>query len=221
MLNILFPTSCNACKNRLLHGEHIMCGYCLHLLPMLCFHRTNDPKMKNIFYGRLPLEQATCLLKFEKKGRVQELLHRMKYKNRPEISNFFGKWLGTELAELPEYQKIDLVLPVPLHKKRLKQRGYNQVSGFGKEIANKLGVPFREDILKKVGVTPSQVFRKRASRVHRSEHFLLEKEKTIDGKHILLVDDIVTTGATLEGCALELLKSKGVRISVATIAMTC
>ena len=219
MLNLLFPKICNGCKSKLLKGEEILCAQCRHDLPLACFHRTHDTSMKNLFYGRFPIENATALILFQKKGITQEILHNLKYRNQKEISNFFGKWLGVELAKHLDYQSIDLVIPVPLHKKRLKKRGYNQVSGFGKEIANCLNVPFREDVLVKISQTDSQVFKKRLLRFETEEVFRVNHPELLTNKHILLVDDIVTTGATIEKCALQLLVKTNAKLSVATIAI--
>ncbi|MEZ4858523.1 MAG: phosphoribosyltransferase family protein [Flavobacteriaceae bacterium] len=175
--------------------------------------------MKNIFYGRFPLENATALVMFQKKGSTQEILHNLKYRGQKEIATFFGKWLGAELAQHPNYKEIDMVIPVPLHKRKLKKRGYNQVTGFGIEIAKSLDVPFREDLLVKVSQTETQVFKKRLSRFETDEVFALKNAESIINKHILLVDDIVTTGATLEKCATQLLKNKDVKLSIATMAI--
>ncbi|MCB0457360.1 MAG: ComF family protein [Flavobacteriaceae bacterium] len=219
MLNLLFPKICNGCKSKLLKGEHILCANCRHELPLACFHRTNDTSMKNIFYGRVPVENATALVLFQKKGITQEMLHNLKYRNQKEISNFFGKWLGGELAQHPNYQTIDMVIPVPLHKKRLKKRGYNQVSGFGKEISNCLEIPFIEDLLVKVSQTDSQVFKKRLLRFESEEVFKVIHPEILANKHVLLVDDIVTTGATIEKCAQQILKDTNAKLSVATMAI--
>ncbi|MEZ4779933.1 MAG: phosphoribosyltransferase family protein [Flavobacteriaceae bacterium] len=175
--------------------------------------------MKNIFYGRVPVENATALVLFQKKGITQEMLHNLKYRNQKEISNFFGKWLGGELAQHPNYQTIDMVIPVPLHKKRLKKRGYNQVSGFGKEISNCLEIPFIEDLLVKVSQTDSQVFKKRLLRFESEEVFKVIHPEILANKHVLLVDDIVTTGATIEKCAQQILKDTNAKLSVATMAI--
>lgn len=219
MLNLLFPRVCNGCRKALLKKEIILCSQCRHELPLACHHRTGNEAMKKIFFGRFPVENATSLLQFQKKGITQEILHNLKYRKQKSISNFFGKWLGEELAEIETYQNIDLVIPVPLHKKRLKKRGYNQVSGFGKEVAQALGVPFREDILLKITQTNSQVFKKRGNRFQQAEIFTLSLPNLIQNKHVLLVDDIVTTGATLENCALSLLDGTDAKLSVATIAI--
>lgn len=175
--------------------------------------------MKHTFYGRFPVEEATAFVQFQKRGITQELMHNLKYRGEHKISNFFGKWLGTELMEVEAYRSIDLVIPVPLHKLKLKKRGYNQVSGFAQEIAKALEIPCREDLLLKVSKTSSQVFKQRLKRFATDEVFVLSKPEAIHNKHILLVDDIVTTGATLEICAQQLLKATNVKISIATIAI--
>jgi ComF family protein len=175
--------------------------------------------MKNIFYGRMAIENATAVLYFQKKGITQEILHNLKYKGHRSISSFFGKWLGTELAEIKEYRDIDLVIPVPLHKQKQKKRGYNQVEGFAEEIAKALGIPYYDSALIKISKTSSQVFKKRFTRFQSEEIFTIKNSQKVENKHILLVDDILTTGATLENCAIQLKKCSNVKLSLATIAI--
>ena len=175
--------------------------------------------IKQLFFGKIVIEHASVLLKFEKKGISQELLHNMKYRGKKNLSSFFGKWLGDELKEKPSYKNIDLVIPVPLDKKRLKKRGYNQVEGFGVEIAKALQVPYLDKILIKDIKTNSQVFKKRFNRFHTARVFRIVQPKLLDHQHVLLVDDIITTGATIEKCAHQLFKSKQVKLSLATIAI--
>ena len=219
MLNLLFPKVCNGCRSVLLASEKILCTQCIHSLPIACHHRTGSKAMKSIFYGKIPVLEATAIIKFQKRGITQELLHNLKYRGQKQISSFFGKWLGAELSEIPHYQTIDMVIPVPLHKQKLKKRGYNQVEGFGVEIAKILDVPYYDDILIKISKTKSQVFKQRFTRFQSEEIFSLNKPQLIANKHILLVDDIVTTGATLENCALQLLKNTQAKLSLATIAI--
>ncbi|MCG2418037.1 ComF family protein [Aequorivita sp. F47161] len=218
MLNLLFPKVCVGCKQLLLKGEEVLCLECIHSLPLAGFHKTGSSLLKDKFYGRFIVKNATAIVYFQKRGLTQELLHNLKYRGRSEISNFFGKWLGAELAEIASYKNVDVVIPVPLHKQKLKKRGYNQVEGFGKEIARALNIPYRDDVLIKISKSGSQVFKTRILRFETEEVFTTQNLQTIANKHILLVDDIITTGATLEKCALQLLKAKNVSISIATIA---
>lgn len=220
MLNLIFPKICAGCKEPLLEGESVICLECIHSLPVASFHKTGSEMLKDKFYGRFLVKNATSLIYFQKRGLTQELLHNLKYRGKKEISSFFGKWLGAELAENNNYKEIEMVIPVPLHKQKLKKRGFNQVEGFGKEIALALNVPYRDDILIKISKTGSQVFKTRILRFEAEELFYTQNLVEIKNKHILLVDDIITTGATLEKCALQLLKGENVKISVATIATT-
>lgn len=219
MLNLLFPHSCAGCSDVLFDGEKILCVECRHRLPLVSHHKTANEVLKNKFYGRFPLKNATALLQFQKRGLTQELLHQLKYRGHKEISSFFGEWLGAELAEQQSYKEIEMVIPVPLHKQKLKKRGYNQVEGFGKEIAKALNIPYRNDILIKISKTGTQVFKTRILRFEAEEVFTIQNLDQIHNKHVLLVDDIITTGATLEKCAMQLLKAHKVQLSIATIAI--
>ena len=219
MLNLLFPKGCAGCKQQLLKQEDVLCTECVHSLPIASFHKTGNSVLKDKFYGRFLLQNATALAYFQKRGLTQQLLHNLKYRGRKEISSFFGKWLGAELSEIDCYKEIDLVIPVPLHKQKLKKRGFNQVEGFGNEIAKALDVPYRDDVLIKISKSGSQVFKTRILRFEAEEVFSIQNLEAINNKHVLLVDDIITTGATLEKCALQLLKGENVSISIATIAV--
>ena len=219
MLNLLFPKVCSGCKTILLKREEIICTQCRHSLPIISHHNTKDGSMKQLFYGKFLVENATAVIKFQKRGITQELLHNLKYKGQQHISSFFGKWLGAELAIHTDYQNIEMVIPVPLHKQKLKKRGYNQVEGFGFEIAKALQVPYVDTILTKESKTDSQVFKQRFLRFQTEEIFKIKHPHLINDKHILLVDDIITTGATIEKCALQIFKSKHVKLSIATIAI--
>lgn len=218
MLNLLFPRVCLGCSDVLLDGEHLVCVECIHNIPLANFYNVDNDFLKNKFYGRFPIVNATALVQFQKRGLTQTLMHNLKYRGRKELSSFFGKWLGAELSENSNYRDVSMVIPVPLHKQKLKKRGYNQVEGFGRELAMALNVPYRDDILVKVSKTGSQVFKNRMLRFGMEEMFLNQKIPDVKNHHILLVDDIITTGATLENCALQLLKGENVRISIATIA---
>lgn len=220
MLNLLFPQICVGCKDLLVSGEEVICMECIHALPLTSYHKIGSEMIKDKFYGRFLVENATSLIQFQKRGLTQELIHSLKYRGRKEISSFFGRWLGAELADIHSYKSIEMVIPVPLHKQKLKKRGFNQVEGFGKEVALALNVPYRDDILIKISKSGSQVFKTRILRFEAEEEFSIQNLDVIENKHLLLVDDIITTGATLEKCALQLLHAKNVKISIATIATT-
>jgi ComF family protein len=219
LLNLFFPKVCYACNGILTDHEVHICTSCRHSLPVTNYHFEQDNKVDKVFFGRVKLEQATALLKFQKKGLVQGLLHNLKYKGHEKIGEFLGVWLGNELKQTEHYKTVDLVIPVPLHKKKLRKRGYNQVAKFGEEIAKALQIEYKDNVLVKKSSTKTQVFKSRFARWNNSnELFFLENKDLISGKHILLVDDIITTGATIEACSIALLKAKDVKISVATIA---
>lgn len=221
MLNLFFPKLCRGCQSELLGNDKEICVQCRHQLPLASFHKTGNDEMLKLFYGRVPVENATALFYFRKNGLTQKFVHALKYRGAEKLGFIFGAWLGKELSESPAYKGIDVVIPVPLHKKKLRQRGYNQVEGFGKEIASALQVPYLDDVLIKITPTKSQVFKEKISRIFSQEEvFIAQKLEKINGKHMLLVDDIITSGATLEACSSKLLKASDIKLSFATIAIT-
>lgn len=223
LLNLFFPKVCLACNDALIDYEIDICTSCRHELPITNFHFETDNEVAKIFYGRVKIEQATALLRFQKKGIVQQLIHNLKYKGQEQIGPLLGKWLGHELQSSELYKTIDMVIPVPLHKSRLKKRGYNQVAKFAQEIAKCLNAEYNPTILLKSSATRTLVFKKRQARWESSKlSFQVQNEHLLSGKHILLVDDIITTGATIEACANQLFKAnsnKNLKISVATMAI--
>lgn len=220
-LNLLYPKLCFGCDSSLNTNEDILCTSCLHELPIADHHLEKNNPVEKIFYGRIPVENATSLLLFEKKGMVQKLIHNLKYRGYKEISPFLGIWLGSELKEVPRWQEITVVIPVPLHQKKLKIRGFNQVAGFGQEIAKALEVPYRDDLLLKITASNTQTIKKRLARWGTiDETFFINDPSSLENAHVLLVDDLVTTGATLEACAQKLLEIPKIKISIATMAFT-
>lgn len=220
IVNIFFPKVCYACLNPLGDNEDTICVECRNDLPVTNFHFNNDDSVIKVLYGRAKIEYGTALFRFEKKGPVQQLIHGLKYKGYENIGFILGNWLGGELNEVDVYKTIDLVIPVPLHEKKLKKRGYNQVAKFGQQIAKALNAEYREDVLVKITNTKSQTTKGRFTRwTNSDELFALKNMETIDNKHILLVDDIITTGATLEACINVLNQVKNIKISIATMAI--
>lgn len=218
---LFYPIFCSACDNPLHKNERILCTSCRHKLPLGNFHKVNAKKIEKVFYGRAKIENATSLLVFEKDSLVQNLIHNLKYRGREEIGKELGIWLGGELNQLSDYQCIDSVIPVPLHPKRLRERGFNQVEKFGREIAKKLDAEYIDIVLKKNSYNEKQSKNSRLTRwINTSETFGIQNESLLINKHILIVDDIVTTGATIEACIQVLKSIPGIKISIATMAIT-
>jgi len=218
---IFFPPRCVICDKVLLSSEKMICTLCLHNLPFANFTEIEGNSVEKSFYGRVPVYSATALLLFYKKGVVQQLIHQLKYRGNQEIGAYFGDWFGAELKNSNRFNSVDVVVPIPLHPNKLKIRGYNQVAKFGKAIAKAIGAKYIDDKLIKVSSTESQTHKHRTERVKNvNEIFTLTDVNFFKNKHVLLVDDVITTGATLEVCCNELLKTESVKISIATLAFT-
>ena len=221
LVNLFFPKVCIGCKNVLLKQEVVMCVHCLHELPLTNLHVNNSKLICNIFYGTVELQHATSLFYYPKSGVVRQLIHHLKYKNQEHISRYLGKWLGLELKDCGYYNDIDIVIPVPLHKKRMRQRGYNQVEGFAKELALNLAADYNDTTLLRNKNSSTQTVKNRLTRWKNVQTiFEVTDVKTLQDKHILLVDDVITTGATIKACVTELQKINGVKLSLAVMAYT-
>lgn len=220
LLKLFYPDQCSACDDLLNSGEKIICTNCRHALPLAHFHTTTYNPIVKLLYGRTTLETGAALFYFDKKTRVQRLIHNLKYKGQEKISSYLGEWLGAELLDNAYFKDIDCVIPVPLHRKRLKSRGYNQVAGFGKAIANALQIPYNDTVLYRKKATNTQVFLNRMFRSSEViDSFALYENQSLAHKHVLLVDDLITTGGTIEGCALALKQVEGLKVSVAVMAI--
>ncbi len=221
LLNLFFPKVCLSCNNHLLDNELQICTNCRHELPLTNFHDDKSNAVHKTLYGRVQLENATALLHFSKKGRVQQLIHNLKYRGYEEVGDLLGAWLGAELKMIPSYNEIDVVLPVPLHKSKQRARGYNQVDRFARHIASAIKADYQPSVLIKQFNTSTQVFKDRLKRsASKGEMFKIVDDTSLRNKHVLLVDDIITTGATIEDCAEPLLKIEGIKLSLATMAIT-
>lgn len=219
LIGLLFPDLCAACGVHLYRGEHHLCTKCRHDLPYSDHHLHDDNVAAKKFWGRLELKAVFALLHFRKGNRVQNILHRLKYKNQPELGVELGKMIGEKLLLNPAYSQIDCIVPVPLHRKRESRRGYNQSFLIAKGISDIMGLPTARQNLQRMVATESQTSKGRFSRHENMVGvFQLTNPSEVAGRHVLLVDDVITTGATLEACANELSKHGVAAISIAAVA---
>jgi len=218
---LFFPKICVCCDVLLMKNESQICLKCRFDLPITNFTNEIDNKVEQAFYGRIKIEFATALLFYRTKGITQKLVYQLKYKGQQDIGVLLGEWLGFELKESERFPSIDYIIPVPLHAKKLKKRGYNQLSTFGMSISKILKVPYIDTVLIKKSVTETQTLKRRFERWKNvNEIFHLLDTIIFQNKHVLLIDDVITTGATLEACTLQLSKTTGIKISIATMAFT-
>jgi len=216
--SLLFPKYCNGCERVLVKGEECFCNYCISNLPKTDFHTYKNNPVEMVFAGRVPVFRATAFCFFRKGNMVQHIIHLLKYKGSKEIGTYLGLLFGLSLLENKEFQSIDVILPIPLHAKKQKKRGYNQSEYIANGIAKIMAKPVDVTSLIRVVNTSTQTKRSRYARwENASEIFQLTDPEKLTGKHILLVDDIITTGATIESAAQQLIHLKGTKISVACL----
>jgi ComF family protein len=216
--DLLYPRVCAACGNSLFRNEEILCTYCLYELPKTNYHLVADSPLDKVFWGRVPLVKAASLYNFQKKGKVQHLIHQLKYKGRKDVGIYLGRILGSELKTTPVFQDVDTVIPVPLHPRKRRKRGYNQSEMIASGIATAMNIGMDTTSFIRTVNTATQTRKSRFARWENvSEIFLVTDADKLANRHIILVDDVITTGATLESAAHTLLDVEGVRISVACL----
>lgn len=218
-VSLFFPRPCLGCGEGLLKGEYTICTGCLLELPETDHHRNLNNSLLHRLSYRMPLRYAMACYRFTKNGRVQSLLHALKYKGHHEIGTQLGWVLGEKLREAGTYNAFDLILPVPLHISRLRKRGYNQSAKFGEGLAEKLMVPCSDGVMTRLQKTDTQTNKSRASRWENIANvFKVTLPELVRDRSILLVDDVITTGSTLEACAAALLAAGTRELSIACIA---
>lgn len=219
LLKLIYPDVCNGCNKLLVKGEAIVCTSCLHELPYTFHHETQTNEMDRKFYGLLPISFCLSMLYFHKSGIVQNLIHNLKYKNKQEIGTFLGALYAEELKGFEKIKTVTHLIPVPLHKKRLHERGYNQIDTFCETIGFELNIPVEKKILIRNRYSKSQTKKSKSERATIKESlFTLKSHEHLICPHFLLVDDVITSGATLEACAKELIKIPNAKVSILTIA---
>ena len=220
LISLFFPRLCCACGFTLLKEERLLCTHCRFQLPRTGYYNIPDNPVAKLFWGRIPLEHAGAYLFFKKGGRVQTLLHNLKYKGMKEAGTLLGELYGKDLLHSKYITAVDIVVPVPLHPDKFKKRGYNQSATFAKGLSLSLGAEFDEANLYRSRATATQTKKSRYERwLNVEEIFSVSNPLFFEGKHVLLADDVITTGATIEACASALLKIPGCMVSAVSIAV--
>jgi ComF family protein len=218
-VSLFYPRYCFACNEGLAKGEETICSRCMLELPRTHYHLDRQNALYKRLEGRIPLQYAVALFIFRKGGKVQHLLHSLKYNNHPEIGRTLGEVYGDELRQANFSQQFDIILPVPLHVSRIRKRGYNQSEEFAKGLSISMNVPTSGETLERIVKTETQTRKTKLKRWENvSEVFEVKKPDLVSKARILLVDDVITTGATIESCATILLKEGCSTVSVASIA---
>ncbi len=219
--NLLFPKVCLGCESFLESNEEVLCTKCRHELPLTNYHLEPENELMKKFYGRIELQFGAAMVYYHKRGIVHELIHNLKYYKHQEIGTFLGNWYAEDLKTLPIVTTFDAIIPVPLHKKRLRERGYNQVETFGKALSDSLKIAYDDTILVRNIYSKTQTQKNFLGRTDvNTAIFGVNFTEKNHGKHFLLIDDVITTGSTLEACARALQKIPGSKLSIISIADT-
>lgn len=219
ILNLFYPRVCAACGEPLLKNENTVCLKCRYTLPRTGYELNADNPVAQTFYGRVRFHAVTSCFFFAKSGKVQHLVHQLKYKGNKEAGLFLGEQIGESVKDAPLFQGIDYLIPVPLHPKREKQRGYNQSLVIAIGIREVTGIAIGDKYLVRAVHTATQTHKNAEERYQNvKDIFEVRFAEELKGKHVLLIDDVLTTGATLEACAHALENIPGIIISAATAA---
>ncbi|MCX6250286.1 MAG: phosphoribosyltransferase family protein [Bacteroidetes bacterium] len=218
-ISLIFPNNCAACGNNLFEHEEVICSLCEFHLPQTNYHMDYDNPVAVLFWGRARIKSAAAYYHFNKGNKVQHLVHLLKYKGRCDVGIFLGKQYGQYLKNAPLFRSAQVIVPVPLHRKKLLKRGYNQSEQFALGLGISMNLPLDSISLKRTHASQTQT---RKSRFNRWENvsgiFEISDRQRLKDKHILLVDDVITTGSTLEACIVALQSIPGIQVSVAAIA---
>lgn len=220
LLNLLYPNLCVVCGESLLRNEHHICMGCLHQMPKTNYHGVADNPIEKRFWGKVPVYRGTAFFYFQKGSSFQKILHSLKYKGNCDIGKTLGKYAAIDLLDSPDFASIDVIIPVPLHPKKYAKRGYNQSEWIGKGLAEIMEVSQDTKTLQRVRENSTQTKKTVFERYANTEGiFQLTDKNCLAGKHVLLVDDVLTTGSTLEACVQALLETSEIKVSIFTLAV--
>jgi ComF family protein len=218
-LHLLFPHVCTGCGSDILNEETVLCMRCIDAMPETNFELHPDNPVEKTFWGRLQLAGATAQFYFTKESLMQHLMHQFKYKGNRDLGLQLGRIMGEQILKSGRF-KADALIPLPLFPAKEKRRGYNQATVLCEGMAESMNIPVLDKVITRPQHTETQTKKGRIERWKNMEgKFILSNPAVIHNKHLLLVDDVVTTGATLEACGNELLKAVNVKLSVAALCM--
>ena len=221
LLHLFLPHHCAGCGSDIMSQEQVLCMHCINRLPVTSFHMHAGNPIEKIFWGRMPVADAASYLYFSKDSLLQHIVHELKYKGNKELGLFIGSKMGEALLQTHRFRDIHALIPLPLFAARERKRGYNQALVLCQGMATVLQLPIFEKAVRRTASSETQTNKNRIDRwLNMQGKFELQQPEVIAGKHILLVDDVITTGATLEACGQELLTAANTRLSIMTMAYT-
>lgn len=221
IVGLIYPNLCMACERKVPPRKQMVCVSCRVKLLPTNYHLNKENPFTERFWGRIPIEAGAAMFPFVQGGKTQHLIHQLKYNKKFSIGVELGKWYGHQLKKSPFFQKIDIIIPVPLHPEKEYKRGYNQADAIAIGLAETMQLPWSKKVLKRGVFSDSQTTKSRMARFENvMKAFYVNLANPIRHKHVLLVDDVLTTGATLEACATKLLAVDNTKVSLATIAIT-
>ncbi len=219
-LNLLFPSLCIVCGENLHKQEQHLCINCLQGIPKTNYQLVVNNPIEKRFWGKVPINRGTAFFFFQKGSPYQKILHSLKYRGNQEVGELLGKYAAQELLESVDFSTIDIIIPVPLHPKKQKIRGYNQSECIGNGLSKILEKPIDNTSLIRVRENTTQTKKTVFERYENTDGiFVLQNQNNLTGKHVLLVDDVLTTGSTLEACIRVLIEIEGIKVSVFTLAV--
>jgi len=217
-IGLFFPLVCEGCGNLLFRNEDTICTRCLAGLPKTNFHQYPDNPVMETFWGRIKLESATSFLYYAKAGKVQRMIHNFKYHQKKDVGSVLGKMFASDLRTSPFFSNVQVLIPVPLHWTKQKTRGFNQSEVIARAMGQIMKTKVETQVLYRRFATDTQTKKSRLKRVENvSGKFALQNPEKIAGQHVMLIDDVITTGSTIEECASLLLQVEGVKVSIASL----
>lgn len=219
--NLIFPQQCVVCNRLLSHAEEYMCTVCNIGMPRTHYHLQKDNFIEKLFWGQIPIERATTFFFYQKGNSYCNIIHELKYRGGKHIGQTMGRYMANEMQGSGFFEDIDVIIPIPLHTKKLRKRGYNQSEWIAMGVSDITRIPIDNKAIVRKTYTESQTKQSASARLENvRDAFEALRPEQFAGKHILLVDDVLTTGATIIACASTLSHIEGVRFSVIALSVS-